>query len=119
MMSRSLSSFTPSNLILRSSSKALICGGRPFSSITVVPPPCRPRRPLLSFPRALLLVEGEDAAHFLEGLITSDLPQAGEARGSALLTPQGKLLFSFLVSRYEDGFVLECDASEITDLTNA
>lgn len=77
-----------------------------------------PKTPLAQLPhRALLLVEGEDAAHFLEGLITSDLPQAGEARGSALLTPQGKLLFSFLVSRYEDGFVLECDASEITDLT--
>jgi tRNA-modifying protein YgfZ len=67
--------------------------------------------------RALLLVEGEDAAHFLEGLITSKLPQEGEARGSALLTPQGKLLFSFLVSRFQDGFALECDASEIEGLT--
>ncbi len=74
--------------------------------------------PLAQLPhRALLLVEGEDAAHFLEGLITSDLPNEGEARGSALLTPQGKLLFSFLVSRHEDGFALECDSSEIADLT--
>jgi folate-binding protein YgfZ len=34
-----------------------------------------------------------------------------------LLTPQGKLLFSFLVSRFQDGFALECDASEIEGLT--
>lgn len=67
--------------------------------------------------RALLLVEGEDAEHFLEGLITSDLPADGEAHGSALLTPQGKLLFSFLVSRREGGFALECDASEVDALT--
>lgn len=74
--------------------------------------------PLAQLPhRALLLVEGEDAEHFLEGLITSDLPQEGEVRGSALLTPQGKLLFSFLVSTREGGFGLECDASEVDALT--
>jgi folate-binding protein YgfZ len=71
--------------------------------------------------RALLLVEGQDAAHFLEGLVSSELPQEGEVCGSALLTPQGKLLFSFLVSRQPtasgDGFALECDASEIEGLT--
>jgi folate-binding protein YgfZ len=76
------------------------------------------KMPFVHLPhRALLLVEGEDAAHFLEGLITSELPQPGEVLGSALLTPQGKLLFSFLVSRLKEGFALECDASEITDLT--
>lgn len=74
--------------------------------------------PLAQLPhRALLLVGGEDAEHFLEGLITSDLPQSGEVRGSALLTPQGKLLFSFLVSTREGGFALECDASEVDALT--
>ncbi len=74
--------------------------------------------PLAQLPhRALLLVEGEDAEHFLEGLITSELPGDGEVRGSALLTPQGKLLFSFLVSKHGEGFALECDASEIDALT--
>lgn len=67
--------------------------------------------------RTLLLVEGEDAAHFLEGLITSQLPEEGEACGSALLTPQGKLLFTFLVSRHDDGFALECDASDLDAFT--
>ena len=62
--------------------------------------------------RCLLLVEGEDAEHFLEGLITADLPGPGEVVGAALLTPQGKLLFTFLVSRHGDGFALECDRGE-------
>ncbi|MGD1887047.1 MAG: YgfZ/GcvT domain-containing protein [Cohaesibacteraceae bacterium] len=62
--------------------------------------------------RALLAVSGEEAEHFLEGLITSELPGAGEAHGSALLTPQGKILFTFLVSRNDSGFLIECDASE-------
>ncbi|MFK7793109.1 MAG: folate-binding protein YgfZ [Devosiaceae bacterium] len=66
--------------------------------------------------RALLLVEGEEAEHFLEGLVTSELPVDGIAQGSALLTPQGKLLFSFLISRHGAGFALECDASDVEAL---
>ncbi len=62
--------------------------------------------------RALLLVEGEEAEHFLEGLVTSQLPANGQAVGSALLTPQGKLLFSFLISRTEAGFALETDSAD-------
>ncbi len=62
--------------------------------------------------RALILVDGTDAAHLLEGLITSELPSEGEVVGSALLTPQGKILFTFLISQHGDGFAIECDASE-------
>lgn len=73
--------------------------------------------PLIHLPhRVLLAISGEDAEHFLEGLITSELPDSASAVGSALLTPQGKLLFTFLVSRHTDGFLLECDASEQADL---
>lgn len=73
--------------------------------------------PLCSLPhRALIAISGEDAEHFLEGLITSDLPDDQSVTGSALLTPQGKLLFTFLTSRAEKGFLLECDVSERADL---
>ncbi|MEM6712085.1 MAG: folate-binding protein [Pseudomonadota bacterium] len=67
--------------------------------------------------RALLFVTGGDCEPFLDGLITSTLPGVGEAVGNALLTPQGKLLFSFLISRHEDGFVLDCDARDVQALT--
>ncbi|MBV6658007.1 MAG: folate-binding protein YgfZ [Devosiaceae bacterium] len=73
--------------------------------------------PLISLPhRALISVTGPDAEHLLEGLVTSALPAEGEATGSALLTPQGKILFTFLLSRTaslaDGGFLLECDTAE-------
>lgn len=59
--------------------------------------------------RRLLLVKGETASDFLQNLVTSDLDriETGEARPSALLTPQGKILFDFLLSRIEDGIRID------------
>ena len=59
--------------------------------------------------RALISVSGKDAEALLQNLITTDLDQlqAGEARPGALLTPQGKILFDFVVSRDGDGLRLE------------
>ncbi len=51
--------------------------------------------------RAVVSVSGPDAEHFLQNIITADLAalRDDEAKPSALLTPQGKILFDFLVSR--------------------
>ena len=67
--------------------------------------------------RTLISVSGPDAEHFLQNIITLDLEtlKEGEARPAALLTPQGKILFDFLVSRGGEGsLLLECRA-EIAD----
>lgn len=67
--------------------------------------------------RALISVSGPDAEHFLQNILTTDLDvlRLGEAKPGALLTPQGKILFDFLISRAGDnGFRLECRA-EISD----
>ena len=67
--------------------------------------------------RALISVSGPDAEHFLQNILTTDLDvlRLGEAKPGALLTPQGKILFDFLISRAGDnGFRLECRA-EIAD----
>ncbi|TIT47035.1 MAG: folate-binding protein YgfZ, partial [Mesorhizobium sp.] len=67
--------------------------------------------------RALVSVSGPDAEHFLQNILTTDLDilAAGEARPGALLTPQGKILFDFLISRAgENTFHLEC-RSDIAD----
>ena len=68
--------------------------------------------------RALITITGPEAEHFLQNLITADLTalNAREARPSALLTPQGKILFDFLISRAGDGFVIECRADVAADL---
>ena len=60
--------------------------------------------------RALVTVTGPDATTLLQGVLTCNVEtlQPGEARLGALLTPQGKILFDFLVSRIPDGFRFEC-----------
>jgi len=61
--------------------------------------------------RAVILVEGPDAEHFLQNILTTDIDvlAAGEAKPGALLAPQGKILFDFLISRAgENAFRLDC-----------
>jgi folate-binding protein YgfZ len=68
--------------------------------------------------RTLISVSGPDAEHFLQNILTVDLDQLrqGEAKPGALLSPQGKILFDFLVSRDgESGFRLECRADVVDD----
>jgi folate-binding protein YgfZ len=60
--------------------------------------------------RAFLRLSGKDAEDFLQALITTDLPSLpeGETRPGALLTPQGKILFDFLIRRDgQDAFLIE------------
>lgn len=69
--------------------------------------------------RGALEVSGEDAAKFLHNLVTNDILslETGEARFAALLTPQGKILFDFLVFALGDGrFLLDCPLSLAADL---
>lgn len=62
--------------------------------------------------RGLITVTGEDAEHFLQNLITTDVAILAhhEARAGALLSPQGKVMFDFLVSRLDNGFLLDLPA---------
>ncbi|MEZ2332766.1 folate-binding protein YgfZ [Mesorhizobium sp. RCC_202] len=68
--------------------------------------------------RALISVSGPDAEHFLQNILTTDLDalKPGEAKPGALLAPQGKILFDFLISRAGDNaFRLECRADIADD----
>ena len=64
--------------------------------------------------RSLIDIGGTDAESFLHNIITTDVEglPVNQARPGALLTPQGKILFDFLIWRSADGFALECDATE-------
>ncbi|NNE39316.1 MAG: folate-binding protein YgfZ [Marinicaulis sp.] len=63
--------------------------------------------------RIIIAVTGEDATTFLQGLVTNGPPTQGGCL-SALLTPQGKILFEFTLIKSDDGYVLAAhsDASE-------
>ncbi|MDM9648400.1 folate-binding protein YgfZ [Rhizobium sp. S163] len=69
--------------------------------------------------RALIRVSGAEAQSFLQNLITTDIVSldAAEARPGALLTPQGKILFDFMIWRDGDDFIIETDESQREALT--
>lgn len=67
--------------------------------------------------RAVIIVRGDDAESLLQGLITNGPPKDdGQALFSALLTPQGKVLFDFLIVKRPDFFLLDVDAGAASAL---
>lgn len=64
--------------------------------------------------RSFIRVAGAEAESFLHNLITTDLASLGadEARPGALLTPQGKILFDFMIWRDGPGFLIETDTAQ-------
>lgn len=68
--------------------------------------------------RALFRITGSDATEWLQGLITNDVARL-ETEGAlyaALLSPQGKILFDFLVYRAADSMLIDCEASALEPL---
>ncbi len=69
--------------------------------------------------RGVARVAGPDAVGFLQGLLTNDVETLpiGQSRYAGLLTPQGKILFDFLVFRTaDDEFLLDVPADKTAEL---
>ena len=62
--------------------------------------------------RAVIAVSGPEARTLLQGLITNDIERLAPGRGlyAALLTPQGKILFDFIIAEGEGAVLLDCAA---------
>jgi tRNA-modifying protein YgfZ len=64
--------------------------------------------------RGVINVAGDDARHFLNGLVSNDMGKVapGSARFAALLTPQGKIIVDFIIAEAAPddggGFFLDC-----------
>ncbi|MCB2051183.1 MAG: folate-binding protein YgfZ [Novosphingobium sp.] len=71
------------------------------------------------FSRALVRLTSpdpsEDVVAFLQGLVTNDVT-VNLPVWAALLTPQGKVLFDFLVWPASNGLLLDCEADAADDL---
>ena len=69
--------------------------------------------------RAVLSVAGATAREFLQGLVTNDMTLCAPGRPiyAALLTPQGKVLFEFMVHERDGAFLIDCAAGVADDLT--
>ncbi len=59
--------------------------------------------------RGVVAVGGPDAEKFLNDLVTADISRAGPGQAvfAALLTPQGKILFDFVILRDGDRFLFD------------
>ena len=68
--------------------------------------------------RGLLYLNGEDVKEFLQNLITNDIEKVTDEMScfAALLTPQGKYLFDFLIIKHKGGYFLDCEKKNIDEL---
>jgi tRNA-modifying protein YgfZ len=68
---------------------------------------------LLLSGRSIVALSGPDARTLLQGLITNDIDRLAPDRPiyAALLTPQGKILFDFLISEGDGAVLLDCAAA--------
>jgi tRNA-modifying protein YgfZ len=74
--------------------------------------------------RGVIRVAGEDAVPWLQNIVTCDIArlEPGGSRWGALLTPQGKILFDFIVTRTADeagaagALLLDVPVGSATDL---
>ncbi|ADZ71752.1 YgfZ/GcvT domain-containing protein [Polymorphum gilvum] len=68
--------------------------------------------------RGVVEVGGPEAHHFLQNLITCDMDKAAEtgAGYGALLTPQGKILFDFLILKDGERYLLDTPRAAVADL---
>jgi len=69
--------------------------------------------PIALTSRAVVRVAGDDWRPFLQNLLTNDVEglAVGQARFTALLTPQGRLLYDLFVVAQEDGALLDVEAA--------
>jgi len=68
--------------------------------------------------RGVIAVRGAESGAFLQNLLTNDVDDIvpGQAGYGALLTPQGKVLFDFVIHRSDDGFLFDVPAEQAPGL---
>ena len=68
--------------------------------------------------RGLLYINGVDVKGFLQNIITNNIENVSEDRScfSALLTPQGKYLYDFIIIKHKSGYFLDCEKKIIENL---
>ena len=61
--------------------------------------------------RAIIYINGKDAKKFLQNLISNDIEKVNETNScfASLLTPQGKYLFDFIITKHKSGYFIDCE----------
>ncbi|WP_150524424.1 YgfZ/GcvT domain-containing protein [Roseibium sediminis] len=68
--------------------------------------------------RSVIRLSGADVHHFLQNLVTSNIDKVDESGAgfAALLTPQGKILFDFLIIKDGADYLLDTPSATAADL---
>ena len=68
--------------------------------------------------RGLLYINGDDAKEFLQNIITNNIENVTEDKScfSALLSPQGKYLYDFIIIKHKSGYLLDCEKQNLEEL---
>ena len=65
-------------------------------------------------------INGEDSIEFIQNIISNDIKKVADNNCifASLLTPQGKLLFEFIIFKTKNIFLIECNNELINELFN-
>ena len=68
--------------------------------------------------RGVIYINGKDAKEFLQNIITNDINKVGNTSScfASLLTPQGKYLFDFVIIKHKQGYLLDCEKTQLNQL---
>tara|TARA_B100002003_G_scaffold63762_1_gene59082 strand:+ start:2070 stop:2957 length:888 start_codon:yes stop_codon:yes gene_type:complete len=68
--------------------------------------------------RGLLYLNGADVKEFLQNIITNNIEKVTTKMScfAALLTPQGKYLFDFIIVKHKAGYFIDCEKKNIDQL---
>jgi folate-binding protein YgfZ len=67
--------------------------------------------------RSILSVSGKDSEQFLQGIVTCDIKNIRKRSSyGSILTPQGKLLYDFIISKINNNFLIDTSESNMDSL---
>ena len=68
--------------------------------------------------RGILYINGVDAKEFLQNIISNDIYKVNEDNScfASLLSPQGKFLFAFIITKHKSGYFIDCEKSQTEGL---
>jgi len=68
--------------------------------------------------RAILYINGEDTKEFLQNLISNDINKVSDTSTcfTSLLSPQGKFLYEFIITKHKSGYLIDCEKSQADGL---
>ena len=77
-----------------------------------------PNTKYTKLPRGLVVISGSDSNTFLQGLISQNVNKVTQKKAaySALLTPQGKFLHDFCISKIGNNLILDCEQGREEEL---